>query len=319
MSRRHLLLCTAFGASLWMLVLTALAPAARAADFDYRLAPRQIAPGVYVLIGLTEDFSRANGGNIVNTGFIIGTTGVVVVDSGPSKRYGEQLLAAIAHITPLPVVLVINTHHHPDHFLGNQAFHSDAVAALPETRQGIETEGPAFNENMYRLNGDWMRDTEVAVPARTLAPGKLDAGGRSLEVLALEGHTGADLAVFDHESGTLFAGDLVFYERAPTTPHADIARWLASLDALAALPFKILVPGHGPVTRDDAPLRQTRAYLAWLEKTLREAAEAGLDMAEVLALPMPPRLKRLALAKTEYARSVSHLYPAFEQSALEGR
>ena len=40
----------------------------------------------------------------------------------------------------------------------------------------------------------------------------------------------------------LFAGDLVFYERTPTTPQADVARWLDDLAVLHRLPFKVLVP-----------------------------------------------------------------------------
>jgi len=307
----------ALPALLLAVLLAAFPLAARAAGFDYRLAPRAVADGVWVLTGLTEDFSRDNGGNIVNTGFIVGDSGVVVIDSGPSRRYGEQLAAAIARVTPLPVVLVINTHHHPDHFLGNQAFAPATLAALPATRHGIETEGPMFNSNMYRLNGDWMRDTEVAAPTRTLAAGPVEVGGRTLEFLALEGHTGADLAVFDRRTGTLFAGDLVFNARAPTTPHADIARWQASLDALAALPFKVLVPGHGPVAHDGAPIAQTRTWLDWLDRALREGAAAGLDMTEMLALPLPAVFERMALAKTEFERSVSHLYPAAERASLE--
>jgi len=306
-------------ASVLAVLLAGLVPASRAEAFDYRLKPQAVADGVYVLTGLMQDFSRSNGGNIVNTGFIVGDSGVVVIDSGPSRRYGEQLRKAIASVTALPVVLVINTHHHPDHFLGNQAFGAHTLAALAPTRQGIESEGEAFNANMYRLNGDWMRDTEVTPPTRSLAPGVIEAGGRSLELIALTGHTGADLAVFDRRTGTLFAGDLVFHKRTPTTPHADIARWQASLDTLAAVPFKVLVPGHGPVARDAAPIAQTRAWLAWLDRTLRESAAGGLDMTEVLALPLPAVFARLAVVNDEYPRSVSHLYPAVEQAVLEER
>lgn len=315
MSARRLCL-----ALLGALCLAAAAPLrADPALFDYRLTPRALAEGVYVLTGLQQDFSTRNGGNIVNTGFIVGDSGVVVIDSGPSLRYGRQLRAAIARVTALPVVLVINTHHHPDHFLGNQAFPPATLAALPATREGIVREGEDFNTNMYRLAGDWMRDTAVSPPTVALAPGRLQAGGRELELFALDGHTGADLAVLDRASGTLFAGDLVFHARSPTTPHAVIARWLASLDVLAALPFTTLVPGHGPVAQDDTPLRQTRDYLHWLDGQLRSAAAAGLDMTEVLALPLPRLYARWAVAQEEYARSVAHLYPALEQATLEHR
>src|SRR5690606_9137946 len=90
------------------------------AELTYRLQPRQIAEGVWLLEGSTDNFDQRNGGNIVNTGFIVTSAGVVVIDSGPSKRYGEAMRAAIAEVTDRPVIKVLLTHHHPDHVLGNQ-------------------------------------------------------------------------------------------------------------------------------------------------------------------------------------------------------
>lgn len=319
------------GAALMLLVLAMMAtpafanaPSDTRSDthsdaFDYRLAPRELAPGAYVIVGLKEDFSFTNGGNIVNTGFLVGTEGVIVIDTGPSRRYGEQMLAAIRRVTPLPVVLTLNTHHHPDHFLGNQAFPPATLAALPGTIAALRGEGEAFNANMYRLNGDWMRDTEVVVPGRALAPGRQRIGGRDVELVALGGHTVADLVVVDHDSGTVFAADLVFNGRAATTPHADVARWLAALDTLERLPARRWVPGHGEVATDTAPLRETRDWLRWLADTIRSAAEQGLDMNEVFAIPIPPRFAGLALAEQEFRRSVTHLFPAAEQAALAAR
>jgi len=304
--------------ALFLVLNLILGTAPARAEWDYHLQPRQIAEDTWVLEGRLEDFSFANGGNIVNTAFIATPAGVVVIDSGPSRRYGEQFLAAIRRVSDKPVVKVLLTHHHPDHFLGNQAFPPASLAALPATIASLKTEGGAFTENMYRLNGDWMRDTEMVVPIQALTPGIVDIGGHRLELLALEGHTNADLAILDHRTGVLFGGDLVFHQRAPTTPHARLAMWIASLDRLAALPFKVLVPGHGPVARDAAPIVQTRAYLVWLERSMAQGADAGLDMTEMLARPLPEPFRQLAVEPEEYRRSVSHLYPAAEQAVLEG-
>ena len=293
----------------WALLLAA-------ADMDYGLAPEKIADDTWVLTGRSEDFSFTNGGNIVNTAFIVTQAGVLVIDSGPSRAYGEQLRRAIARITRQPVVRVINTHHHPDHFLGNQAFAPDTLAALPGTIHGIHTEGGSFNDNMYRLAGDWMAGTEPVAPIHPLAAGPLELGGHQFELIALEGHTGADLAILDRSTGVLFAGDLIFHDRAPTTPHARLPAWQASLDTLEALPFRHLVPGHGPVAKDAGPIRQTRAWLGWLDRTLRQAADEGLDMTEALALPLPAEFRRLAVVDAEYRRSVGQLYPALEQQTL---
>ena len=303
-----------------LLLLASLA--AGGAAFDYGLEARQVAPDVYVFVGLREDFTTRNGGNIVNTGFIVGKEGIVVIDSGPSLRYGEQMRAAIAKVSSLPIALVINTHHHPDHFLGNQAYADRHIGALAATREAIAAEGQGLAENLYRMSGDWLRGTDAQTPAATLAAGPLLAGGRQLRLLALSGHTGADLAVLDEASGVLFAGDLVFHDRAPTTPHADPQHWLASLDRLQAMfaagEWRVLVPGHGEVSRDPGPIRQTRAWLQWLLGSLHSAAQAGMEANEVLAAPIPAEFADLALAREEYRRSVGHLYPAMERQVLSG-
>ncbi len=148
----------------WMMLLLLCLGLPAWADLDYRLTPRQIAEGTWLLEGSTDNFAKANGGNIVNTAFIVTDSGVVVIDSGPSKRYGEALRQAIAATTDKPVLEVLLTHHHPDHVLGNQAFADVPVGALAGTGDLLRQQGEAMAENMYRLVGDWMRGTEVVLP-----------------------------------------------------------------------------------------------------------------------------------------------------------
>ncbi|BAN48867.1 quinoprotein relay system zinc metallohydrolase 1 [Metapseudomonas resinovorans] len=288
-----------------------------AATQDYALAPRQIADGTWLLEGSTDNFAKDNGGNIVNTGFIVTEAGVVVIDSGPSKAYGEAMRRAIAKVTEQPIVLVLLTHHHPDHVLGNQAFADVPIAALAGTGTLLEEQGNAMAENMYRLVGDWMRGTEVVLPNQTVEPGVREIGGHRLRLLGLTGHTGADLAVLDETTGVLFAGDLVFYQRALTTPNSPgLDAWQADIDTLEQLPWKTLVPGHGPVSQDHAPFAQMRDYLGWLDGLLRDAAAKGEEMNEVIRAPIPERFAKVNLSRYELIRSVSHLYPKYELARM---
>ena len=309
---KHLLACLL---ACFSTALVAAEPA-----FDYGLQAQRVADDVYVFVGRDEDFSTVNGGNIVNTGFIVTAAGLVVIDSGPSLRYGQQMQRAMRKVSPAVLLQVFNTHHHPDHFLGNQAFAGTPIVALEATRQGIAAEGNTFAENLYRLSGDWMKGTESVAPTATITSGRIQLGGRALRLLALNGHTEGDLAIYDETSGVLFAGDLVFNNRAPTTPHARIERWLASLDTLEAITrepgFSDIVPGHGASTLDAAPIRQTRAWLRWLDQAMRQAAADGLDLNEVLARPLPAEFAGMAVGMREYRRSVGHLFPAAEQEAL---
>ncbi len=301
----------------WLCVAFFMSSTVLAEGFEYPIQPQQIAPDTYVIEGKTEDFSKKNGGFIVNTGFIVTNDGVVVIDTGVSRRFGEQQRAAIEKLTGKKILRVYLTHHHPDHFLGNQAYADVPIYALPATRNGIAQQGEAFSDNMYRLIGDWMRDTRLTPPTQDAKAGKETLGGHDLELLALQGHTPGDLVIFDHTTGVLFAGDLVFNNRAATTPNATIATWLTTLATLQTLPFKTLVPGHGAVTSDKAPIAQTQAYLQWLETTLQQGAAQGLDMNEVMQTPIPEQFKNVALAQHELRRSVAHLYPALEAAVLK--
>ena len=300
----------------WILLLTCLL-AGLAQALDYQLQPRQIAEGVWLVEGSTDNFAAENGGNIVNVGFIETSAGVVVIDTGPSRRYGEALRQRIEQVTGKPLLRVLLTHHHPDHVLGNQAFSDVPIAALPGTTRLLAEQGDAMAENMYRLVGDWMRGTEVVLPSEALEEGELEIGGRRLRLLALRGHTGADLAILDERSGVLFAGDLLFYQRALTTPNSPgLDVWLADLDRLEALPWKQIVPGHGPLATDAAPFVQMRDYLGWLDGVLRQGAEQGAEMNELIRAPIPERFAGVSLSRYELIRSVSHLYPRYERNAM---
>ena len=284
---------------------------------DYKLAARALAPGVYVVEGANADFALTNGCNIINTGFIATGAGVLVINTGPSRRYGEQLRGLIARTTTEPVVRVLHLNLHPDYFLGNQAFADVPRAATPSTREGMAREAKAYEENLYRLCGDWMKGTEALLPDVSIAPGALKVGAREFELRELKGHTASDLVLVDKASGVAFVGGLVFADRAPTTPHAEPRAWLQSLDALAAAPPRITVPSHGPVHEGAKGLAQTRAYLQWLDTGFTRWAREGWDMNEVLRAPLPEAFRTWAAMPAEYVRQVAHLYPRYERAALE--
>ncbi len=120
--------------------------------------------------------------------------------------------------------------------------------------------------------------------------------------------------ILDQRTGVLFAGDLVFYQRALATPNTPgLAAWLADIDTLEKLPWTLIVPGHGPLASDAQPFVQMRDYLTWLDSALREAAQTGQDMNQVLRLPIPERFAQVSLTRYELIRTVSHLYPLYEK------
>ena len=288
-----------------------------AAELAYRLEPIEISPGCYVLQGSNDYFTSENGGNIANSGFVVTDAGVVVIDTGPSLRYGRalrQLIDTTANGKPIERVII--THAHPDHYLGNQAFADVPIYGGPGTIELINSSGEDFTVNMYRLVGDWMRGTESVAPGRQIEPGRFSVGNHDFRLYRFDGHTVEDLVLLDETCGVLYASDLVFNARTLSTPHADIGRWIEALERLRSIPFRLLVPGHGDVVEGDAAISQTIDYLRWLERRLQRAFHAGLDITEVMELPLPERFASFALARDEYRRSVHNLYPAIEASNL---
>jgi len=283
----------------------------------YNLVANQITSGTWAVYGWPEYFDQVNGGNIVNIAFIDVPDGVVVIDSGPSKRYGDELKALIEKTIPnKPILRVYNTHHHPDHVFGNQAFDPAIIAAPQGVIDNITLEGDALADNMYRLLGDWMRGTAPVVPQVALEGDKEEVGGRVFSLYYLSGHTSSDLVIRDNETGTLFGGDLAFLSRAPTTPHADIDTWQQAITTLEGIDKALIFPGHGPADAKGESLVQTADYLSWLDGSLKEAVRAGLTMNEAMAQPIPSVFQSLNVVRTEYERSVVHLYSRLENSLL---
>jgi quinoprotein relay system zinc metallohydrolase 1 len=204
------------------------------------------------------------------------------------------------------------THFHPDHVFGNQAFEAKLIGAPQGVIDGLKVMGSGFADSMYRIAGDWMRGTELVLPEYVVTREPEDFGDRILRPLLMRGHTGSDLALFDETSGILVTGDLVFLDRAPTTPHADIERWRITLANLGAIPHNKLVPGHGPIELGVRGIDQTRQWLETVQDQISRAFENGLDIAEAVALPLPDWTQSIALARYEYERTVMHLYPKLE-------
>lgn len=279
----------------------------------YQIDPVPIGDGIWMIHGADAPIEPANGGAIANIAIIATPQGTVLFDCGPSLAYAQALRKVAEGLTGRPVIRVYISHLHPDHGLGIAAFDPQTVAALPGTIEALARDGSGYADAMYRLLNDWMRGTELVLPGRSITVGREDFGGRGLQLLALSGHSGADLALVDERSGMLIAGDLVFHDRAPSTPTADMPTWRASLAQLARQPHGGLIPGHGPFDPGGkSAIAQTLDWLDWLERALTDAVQSGLDMVEAGELPIPDRFSAMAAARYEFQRSVSHLYPTLE-------
>ena len=293
-----------------------LARGAFAAVKPYELRPIAIADGVWVVPGAQDKITSANGGAIANVTIIDSRDGAILVDTGPSYNYGKQLEALVRNLTGKPISRVFVTHIHADHSLGASAFDQKVVYAAPGLAADLKARGNDISDAMYRVAGDSMRGTSVPEPEHVAVDGTEDVGQRRFRCMPMAGHTNNDLCLFEETSGLLFPGDLVFLDRAPTTPDADLAAWRQSLARLDGIPHAKLVPGHGPVEPGRRGIEQTRRWLDFVDDKITTSFERGLDEIETMAEPMPDWTSTIAVGQFEFQRSVMHLTPKIELAKL---
>jgi glyoxylase-like metal-dependent hydrolase (beta-lactamase superfamily II) len=124
----------------------------------------------------------------------------------------------------------------------------------------------------------------------------LDLGGRRVELRYFgNANTRGDAVVIVPGSRVIATGDLLVHP-VPFAFNSYVSGWITALDSISARKPAVLVPGHGPVMRDESYLQQVRRMLARVRKETRQAVADGADLAATR--------KRVTL--TDERESVAH-------------
>jgi quinoprotein relay system zinc metallohydrolase 1 len=303
--------------ALALLFVSTAAPAAITVADALVLVPQRVAPDVYAFIGAQEEITRGNRGNVINSGFIVGPEGVIVIDTGVNVTHGRAILTAIRTVTDKPIALVVNTHPHPENVLGNHAFPETPILAHAATIDAMRARCKLCFENVERVLGaSAMAGTEIVIPNLSVTGnGSYVAGGRRIELYHFGwAHTEGDLAVFDPASGVLFTGDLVYLDRVPHTHEARVRGWIAALHELEKIPAWRIVPGHGPVAGPER-IRETHDYLAALVADTEKHYNQGVSVIDLLQDPAVnlPRFESWALYGDTHPLNIQHVYTELER------
>ena len=258
-----------------------------------QLPVRQVASGVYVVLG---DTGRGSEGR-PNAGFIVTGDGVVVIDALTSPVQGEQLVRAIRSVTREPIRWLVLTHHHPDHHFGAIVLRRAGarVIAHPDVSTGVDEQSREAAQSAWTLvvGRDQMVGFEYAdLPDLAVTTGDtLRLGGKTIVIAHPwhgAAHTAGDLIVWLPRERVLFAGDLLIEDGVTMVVDGNSSRLLEALAAIDSLQPVTAVPGHGAIPRQPKVLvAKTRAYISDLRSAMRAAVEQGTPMGRALR-PLPP-------------------------------
>lgn len=303
-----------------MLSILALAGCAHAQTVQSDFAIEDVGDGIYVHHGIHQDIDEGYHGDICNASFVVGSKGVVVIDTGGSIKIGNQLRAAIKKVTDKPILYVINTHVHPDHVYGNAAFLVDKAEFVGHEKlaTAMELRREAYDKLNAKLLGEDAKGSELVKPTIAVKTTpelglELDLGDRKLSITAHPvAHTNTDISVMESKSSTLFTGDLLFIERTPVL-EGDIKGLIAELEKFKSQPIKQVVPGHGPVTKDwKLAIENEQRYLNALLSDIRAAIKAGKSMNEAMDSAAAGEKDKWKLFEIANRRNVNVIYPALE-------
>lgn len=275
-----------------------------------------VAPGIFVSQGVYEVTARANQGAIANIGVILGRAGACVIDTGGCLLWGQRLREAIRRLTPLPITHVIQTHVHPDHIFGAAAFLPDKPIFLGHSRLPAAM---AARQDYYRRQlaeelGDLAAGSRAVLPTRLVTGDtEIDLGHRVLTITPHPpAHTDNDLSVFDAQTRTLWAGDLLFLERIPALD-GSLLGWLAVMEQMRKVRAARVVPGHGPRTAEwPTALDAQRRYLASLRDQIRLVQRQGGTMEQAVATVGHDERTRWKLFDDYNARNVTTAFHELE-------
>jgi glyoxylase-like metal-dependent hydrolase (beta-lactamase superfamily II) len=278
----------------------------------------QLADSVFAAVGKVDSPAFSNAG-IVDTG-----DQTLIFDTFNASHAAADLRDAAEILTGRPGDIVVISHAHDDHWMGNQVFAGQAaILATQKTRDAIvqaaayiydsqqdpeeysaylndiEARLAEAEEPRLRAHLSWtaaivrhqylnLGSLKPAYPDQTF-DGRVVFHGSVRQVVLYTpgaGHTESDAILALPADSVAFIGDLGFFRTHPYLGDSTPEKWITTLEALAAGEIGVFVPGHGPVgTKED--LIALKNYIRALDKLAAEVVEAGGSEEDAVRQPLP--------------------------------
>lgn len=225
--------------------------------------------------------------------------GHVLIDSG-YVRHAPMTLALLGTrqgIGDAPLSGLVNTHCHSDHMGGNGAIQMryGCPVTLPAGEAPLVA---AWDEQTLLLDycdqrADRFSCGDIVSPGDTRVWGDLE-----WRALAAPGHDMGAVVFFNPEHGILISGDALWengygFVMPPEIDPRAMPAARATLEMLARLPIRVVIPGHGdPFSDVGAALERAFSRTAAFEADTLRAARHALKVVLVFALLDKQRMRQ---------------------------
>jgi hydroxyacylglutathione hydrolase len=185
-----------------------------------------------------------------NTYLLYDDTGeCAIIDPGMYTAAEQNVVVSFIKANNLKPVILLNTHCHIDHVLGNK-FVFDQYGLKPQFNKGesdtleaVVAYAPAmgFRYEVSPLPNVYLPET-----------GTVSFGDTELTLIYAPGHSPAHLCYYDEKNGYVIGGDVLFRGSIGRTdlPGGNFEQLIKNIEEkLLTLPdATIIYPGHGPET-----------------------------------------------------------------------
>ncbi|MDR8392571.1 alkyl/aryl-sulfatase [Aliifodinibius sp. S!AR15-10] len=234
------------------------------------------------IVHVTDNVYTSVGHTVSTVSMIVGTDGVIIIDTGMSTSAAEEILSEFRNISQKPIKGIIYTHGHGDHTGGASIFAKEddpEIWARDNIKQESETLKEAgltiqairgARQGGFKLPPEQRINNGIAPavypnrggeafeggsgylpPTHTFSTNRevVEIAGVQLELVAAGGETYDQLYVWYPEGKVVFSGDN-FYKSWPNlyairgVPYRDVLDWADATDRMLKEGPEYLVPGH---------------------------------------------------------------------------
>ena len=249
---------------------------------------------VWVMHGPVMAPNKINGGFMNNPAFVESTNGLIVIDPGGNYNIGKEVLKEVEKVSKKPVIAIINTHKHGDHWFANRNF----LDKYPDVKiyaldYMISEAKKHAAETWYNILGGMTGNLLGTKPFAFPNIGvkheeKVVVDGQTFVMHhPTKGHTDTDILIEHVNTNTLFLGDNLMKNRFGAFDESSSVYGNIQLleDVIAHKDgygeYTLYVPGHGPSGKMHETLDPFLKYMKIVVAGAEKAYEEGMQSYEI--------------------------------------